>query len=477
MSIKAKLLISTLSEILLIIIFSSFLVVSSRQISQITANQSKASNIVKSITELRFVAFENLLHHDKRSFDQWQSKHNELARLLASYPASNAQEKSYVDNMSEQQKAIGPIFNKLQASYSLSVTGQNVLVQNQYQERLASQLISKQQIEISQGFKLADLKNHQALVVRQQTSSLAVAIIVLMFMITASNFVFVFASITKALRVLQSGARQISHGNLDYRISYKRSHDEFGVLAATFNHMAASLEQLDKVKSEFVLLVSHQLRTPATAVKGFISLFQDHYSDNLSEKQHELLRQANEENERQIKLINEILVVAQFDTGEMVLTKKPSDILRIVRSVVAEQQMTLETRGQIANVMQSNVLPEIDIDPEKIRIVIENLVHNASKFSPQGTQINIRLSADKRSIIIEVTDQGPGLGHLEIARLFKKFSHSANPGTVRAEGAGLGLYMAKQIVKMHHGDISVNSSIGEGTTFTVQLPRNNRHAS
>jgi signal transduction histidine kinase len=471
MSIKAKLLLSALSEILLIVIFSTFLVVSSRQISHITSNETKASTIVASITQIRFVTFENLLHHDKRSFDQWQSKHQELATLLFSYPVSNAEEKVYIDRISEQQKAIGPIFNKLHASYISSSAGQNGLVQNQYQERLASQLISKQQIEISEALKLTSLKSHEALVLRQQTSSLAVMIIVLMFLITVINFIFVFSAISRALLILQKGARAIVQGKLDYRIKYKRAHDEFGVLASTFNHMAASVEQVDNIKSEFVLLVSHQLRTPATAVKGFISLFQDHYADNLTPKQHDLLAQAYEENERQIQIINEILVVAQFDTGEMKLNKQPSDVLRIARSVVAEQKLTLEARSQQANIVQSSVLPEINIDPEKIRIVIENLVHNASKFSPQGSQITVKLQATKTLVQIQVTDEGQGLGHDELQRLFKRFSHSSNPGTLRAEGAGLGLYLAKQIVDLHHGKISVASVIGEGTTFTVQLPR------
>lgn len=472
MSIKAKLLLSTLSEILLIVIFGVFMIVSYRQTSHISTNEAKASSIVESITDLRFLVFDNLLHHYMRSFNQWQLKDSELAKLLASYPSTGPQEKSYVNNISEQQKAIGPIFSKLEASYSSQIAGQNVLVQNQYQELLASQLISKQQIEISEAIKLTSLKNHEALVLRQQTSSLAVIIIILMFIITAINFVYVYVSITKALRVLQKGSHEISRGNLEFRIKYKRMHDEFGALATTFNHMAYSLQQLDSVKSEFVLMVSHQLRTPATAVKGFLSLFRDHYAENLSDKQCELLKQANEENEREITLINEILAVGQIDTGKMSLNKEPSDVLRLVQSVVAELRMTLESKGQQANIIRLNVLPNIDVDYQKIRIVIENLVHNASKFSIQGAQINIKLHATKEVLIIEVEDHGPGLNHTDLNRLFKKFSHAANPSTIRAEGAGLGLYIAKQIVDLHHGKIAVSSIIGKGTTFTLELPMN-----
>ena len=139
MSIRTKLLLSALSEILLIIIFSIFLIVSSRQISNITATEAKATAIVKTVTEIRFVTFENLLHHDQRSYNQWQSKHSELADELASYPASDPQEKSVLASINQQHKDIGPLFNKLYASYATGGTSQKVIVQNQYQERQASQ--------------------------------------------------------------------------------------------------------------------------------------------------------------------------------------------------------------------------------------------------------------------------------------------------------------------------------------------------
>jgi len=473
MSIKAKLLLSALSEMLLIVIFSSFLVISSSQISNITANQTKASNIVQSISDAHFLTFEGLLYHSQLYIDQLQPENNNLDALIASYPASSTDEKAILRDIREQQNSLELIFPKLYASYSPQQTNQGDTAETPSETTLADQLISTQQTEISEALKLTNLKNHEELTLRQRTSSLAVMIIVLMFCITAINFIFVFASISRALRILQKGAHAIVRGKLDYRIKYKRANDEFGVLAATFNHMAASVEQLDTVKSEFVLLVSHQLRTPATAVKGFIALIRDHYSDNLSDKQRELIAGAYEENERQIKLINEILVVAQFETGEMTVNKRPYDLLRVVKSVVAEQQMMIESRGQQVNIVESTVLPEIAIDPDKIRIVIENLVHNASKFSPQDTQIGIRLRATNELVQVEVSDQGQGLGHTEMQRLFKKFSHSSNPGTLRAEGAGLGLYLAKRIVDLHHGKLSVSSVIGEGTTFTVQLPRNN----
>lgn len=473
-TIKGKLFLSAVSEIVLLIIFTMFLIASSRQVTTITASQTQATEIVESITEIRFVTFENLLHHDERSYNQWQTKHNELSNLLSTFPYADSHERILIENIKTQHKEIEPVFAQLVASYNQTDVNQNIVVKNQYQERLASQLVSKQQIEISSAFKLSDLKREQALMVRQRSSSLAVAVIACMLFITIINFLFVYASITRALEILQRGAHEISKGKFDYRIRYKRKSDEFGLLATTFNNMAANLEQVDKVKSEFVLLVSHQLRTPATAVKGFISLLADAYDTGLDNKQLELLANAYEENERQIKLINEILAVAQVETGEMKLNKRPTDLAAMVKKIFAEQHLTFQALKQNAILHKRGKLIQPVVDPEKIRIVVENLVSNASKFSPATADVEVTLEQRKDDILISVADQGFGIADEDTEKLFKKFSRVSNTATIKTEGTGLGLYLAKRIVMMHGGEINVKSVLGKGTTFTVQLPNNTK---
>lgn len=474
MPIRLKLLLSSLTEILLIVVFSIFLIGSSRQMSQLIASETKAHKIVEVITEIRFVTFENLLHHDQRSYDQWLSKHTELGTLLKSFPATNQREKTLLDNIKQQQKSIEPIFNNLFKSYTEPVPQQNVIAQNQYQERLASQLVSKQQIKISNAFKLAALKQAETTRLRQQTNSLAVMVIVLMFLITAVNFLLVNSSISKALAILKKGADEIAKGRLGYRISYKRHNDELGRIASSFNNMAASLQQLDRVKAEFVLLVSHQLRTPATAVKGFLSLIEDNYSEGLSTKQRELLKSTYAENERQIELINQILVVAQVDTGEMILQKKLTNIELLAEEVVKDQSIVLKTGKKTVRITQLKKIPEIMVDTDKVRIVLENLVHNAIKYSPEGSAIEVKLRSDAHHVYIDVEDNGIGIAHDDIGQLFKKFSRIAEPNVMRVEGSGLGLYLAKKIIDLHQGDITLKSKVGEGTVFTVQLPNNTK---
>lgn len=473
-TIKGKLLFSALSEIMLLLIFTIFLIFSSRQLSEITLAQTQASTVVQTITEIRFVTFENLLHHDERSYNQWVSKHEQLGLQLEKFPYKNSHERLLLGNIKTQQKEIEPVFAQLVASYAQTDTGQNIVARNQYQERLASQLVSKQQIEISSAFKLSDLKREQALMVRQRTSSLAVGIITSMVAITIINFLFVYASITRALAFLQEGAHELSKGKFDYRIKYKRKSDEFGMLASTFNNMAANLEQVDKVKSEFILLVSHQLRTPATAVKGFISLLANAYNSGLSKKQLDMLASAYEENERQIKLINEILAIAQVETGEMILNKRPTDMAQLVKSIFSEQSLTLQNSQQKTVLHTEGKLIQPVVDTEKVRIILENLISNACKFSPPKSKINVRVRQTAKVTFVEVTDEGHGIAAEDLDKLFKKFSRVSNEDTIKTEGTGLGLFLAQRIAHLHGGEINVSSLLGRGTTFTVQLPNNTK---
>lgn len=472
LTIKGKLILSAISELLLVVVFSVFLIASSRQINASTSAQAKATEIVKNITEIRFVTFENLLHHDERSYSQWQAKHDQLTGLLNDYPITSRHEQTLIETIRGQQITIKPTFGRLIASYSQPASGQNIATQTQYQERLASILVSKQQIEISAAFKLADFKRQETMTLRQQTSYIAACVIILMFLITGSNFIFVYASITHGLSRLQQGAGEISKGRFGYRIRAKRHKDEFGLLATTFNNMAASLQQVDKVKSEFVLLVSHQLRTPATAVKGFLSLLTDYDSKNLTADQRKTISSAYEENERQIKLINEILAVAQVEAGEIELDKQPTEIFGVLQDILAEQQLAMAAREQTAQLtVRSHHIPKLLIDAEKVRIAIENIIHNASKFSPDKAviEVELKLKRANHEVQIIVRDHGPGIAHSDLDKLFRKFSRISSPGTIKTEGTGLGLYLAKRLIDMHGGSITVDSTAGKGTVFIVSL--------
>ena len=225
----------------------------------------------------------------------------------------------------------------------------------------------------------------------------------------------------------------------------------------------------DRIKSDFVSLASHQLRTPATAVKGLISLLIEGYSGELDPGQMAHLKQAFIENERELELVDDMLDVAKFDTGEVVLEKTRIDVVQIINAVVTEQQALIRSRHQTITVTAPQLV-NVWADASKLQMVFENLITNASKYSPENGRILVSLSASATEARVHIKDNGIGIAAKDVGLLFKRFSRAANATTTRTSGSGLGLYLAKRIVDLHRGQIAVDSKPDHGSTFTVILP-------
>ncbi len=290
-----------------------------------------------------------------------------------------------------------------------------------------------------------------------------------------SVFVALFAArlITDPLITMSIAAAALSQGDLSQRVHQVRADNgdnEFGVLAHSFNVMAGNLERLDRLKTEFILLTSHQLRTPASAVKGFLSLLLDGYAKPLSAKQKELLVSAYEENEQQLRLVNQILSISQAESQQMKLSKTEVDLVKVAKRTVGElQALALEHKQKITMHASEKSIVAL-VDAEKLHMVIENLVSNAIKYSPDETEIAVLLECEANAVVVKVKDQGYGIDQHDMDQLFNKFSRLPNPKSVKAQGSGLGLYLVKKLVELHGGTIEAVSKPGLGTTFTVRLP-------
>jgi signal transduction histidine kinase len=306
----------------------------------------------------------------------------------------------------------------------------------------------------------------------QPLNQLADLLLLMLFIISVLIVFVAFylaRSLNEPILALAAVADKIRAGDLSQR-AHIRMKDEIGQLAGTFNAMAAQIQKVDQMKSEFVLLTSHQLRTPATAVKGFVSMILDDYAGPVSPKQKKLLEAAYVENERQISVINSILDVARLDAGEMVLERSMVDVREVLDVCARGQAPILKEKAQTLKVIKPKVPVVLWADPEKLQMVVDNFVHNAGKYSPEKTKITLELEAGAKHITIRVSDHGIGIAQKDISRLFKRFSRISGPGTANVQGAGLGLYLADKLVHMHGGKISVQSEVGKGTTFTIELP-------
>jgi len=300
-----------------------------------------------------------------------------------------------------------------------------------------------------------------------------------------NNLVVLFlGTLAIALSIALAAARNVSRrvvplfdmsiavtaGDFKVRVPVE-GRDEVAILAATMNDMAKQLEELEHAKDEFVALASHQLRTPATAVKANIAMLLDGYFGAVTAEQREYLQDAYDANEQQLEVIEEMLNVARIETGRLVLDRAPVDLRELAQQAAAQHRFGIADSGQQLEVQVPEHPVTLALDQKKMRMVLDNLVSNASKYSDTGARVGVRVSENPDGASVEVSDTGVGIAEEEQDRLFRKFSRVENARSVSAGGTGLGLYLAREIVRLHGGDIAVESEPGKGSTFRVVLPR------
>jgi len=231
------------------------------------------------------------------------------------------------------------------------------------------------------------------------------------------------------------------------------------------------IEKIDKAKSEFISIASHQLRTPLTAIKGYISMILEGTYGKLPEKQARPLENVYQSNERLIKLVNDLLNLSRLDAGKIEFSPELNYLEEIVSDIVEELRINAEKKGlYIRMVKPSEPLPKIMVDQDKLRQVILNIIDNAIKYTNKGG-ITIELKKLDGEEEIKVSDTGEGMTKKEIESLFQMFSRATAGTQLHTEGAGIGLYVARQFIEMHGGKIWAESpGKSKGSTFYIQLP-------
>jgi signal transduction histidine kinase len=191
----------------------------------------------------------------------------------------------------------------------------------------------------------------------------------------------------------------------------------------------------------------------------------------LSSGQQTFVERAYACNERQLRIVEDILRVAQVDLDKVDLHLQPTEITQIVADIVETQQGMILGRNQklILKLSEPHII--VNIDQDRFRMALDNIVDNASKYSHQDTTITVSvIKKGSSSVEIRVSDKGVGIDKSELPKLFQKFSRLDNPLSVQVGGNGLGLYWSQKIVALHHGTIDVSSKLGVGTTFSIRLP-------
>lgn len=230
------------------------------------------------------------------------------------------------------------------------------------------------------------------------------------------------------------------------------------------------LKELNAIKDEFISLASHQLRTPATAVKQYVGMVLEGFVGHITKRQRQMLKAAFESNDRQLKIVDDLLKVARVDQGRVYLAKLRCDIGALLEDIIAAQYSVFQERGQRLHFTPPKRKVMAEIDPALMRMVVENILDNASKYSPCDTSVEVGLEQHGKQTSVSVKDNGIGIYKKDLKKVFDKFARAESGGFASPDGSGLGLYWAKRIVELHGGTIEVDSRKGHGSVFTVTTP-------
>jgi signal transduction histidine kinase len=227
------------------------------------------------------------------------------------------------------------------------------------------------------------------------------------------------------------------------------------------------LREADRLKDEFVALISHDLRTPLTSITGYVELAleDDSVSDDVRSFLHVVARNA----ERLLVLVNDLLFVARLQAGEMSLEPEEIDLDSVVGESVAAIEPRAAAKG-ITLTCELEAVPPVQVDRGRMLQVLDNLASNAIKFTPEGGSVRISLRRDGDSVLLEVADSGIGIAADDQRRLFQRFFRAGNAVERQIPGTGLGLYICRVIAEAHEGSLSVRSELGRGSTFRLELP-------
>jgi len=247
--------------------------------------------------------------------------------------------------------------------------------------------------------------------------------------------------------------------------------EQYRVLSNSWEEKSKELDKLDQLKSDFVSVVSHELRTPLSISKEGISLILDQMLGQVNNKQKNVLNTAKDNIDRLAAIINDLLDISKIEAGKVELKKTLVDISGLVRETRRSWGTQANKKKQRLQISLPKETVNIYIDQYKIIQVMNNLVSNAIKYTPEKGKIKVALEDGKDGVKISVSDSGIGIDKEDLPKAFSKFQQFNRTAGAGSKGTGLGLIICKQIVEMHQGKIGIESQINKGTTVTFWLPQ------
>jgi signal transduction histidine kinase len=288
-------------------------------------------------------------------------------------------------------------------------------------------------------------------------------------------FTGLIASMRRPLEDLVEASGRLAGGDLETRVQVGGL-SETAKLGAAFNEMAEELQrragerdQLDRMKDEFVLTASHELRSPLTSVQGFAELLMLE-REKLTPGQAETVEVILDNTRHLTRLLNDLLDLARSDAGRLTIEPVATEAATLVEEAVRTMRAQFDARRQALRQEIEADLPQIDADRDRIRQVLVNLLTNANEYCPEGATIGVEVRRTGAEVEIDVIDDGPGIPQQQLEHIFERFTRGDAGETQRVGGTGLGLAISKSLIELHGGTIAAESVLGGGATFRVRLP-------
>jgi signal transduction histidine kinase len=282
------------------------------------------------------------------------------------------------------------------------------------------------------------------------------------FLLAVLGGYLVARALTARVKRLERAVRKVAGGDFSGRIE-PDSDDELGQLGAAFDDMQRQLARLDHARKQFIAQASHELRTPLFSLGGFLELLEDEELDEATRRQ--FLDHVRAQVERLSRLATELLDLSRLEAGALELRTEPTDVHQLARDVAGEFTPLAAQRGSELRVQLAGEAIEIECDPERVAQVVRILLDNALMHTPTGTGVVVSAARENGQVTLEVSDSGLGIRRQTMPHIFEPFFTSSD----RAQGAGLGLAIARELAERMSGELSVRSVPGS-TTFSLKLP-------
>lgn len=276
---------------------------------------------------------------------------------------------------------------------------------------------------------------------------------------------FMSRRISAPIHALSVATTRLGEGDFTQRVNFQ-GRDEVGKLVKNFNYMATELMQAEEYRRNLVADVAHELGTPVSDIRSYLEAIHD----GLMQPTQANLASIYEDILLLSRLINDLQLLAQADAGELNLFYQPDNLVRVITSAVASTQARVDGKGISLKLDLPAQFPAVEIDSQRISQILDNLLDNAIRHTPQGGEITVAARERKSDVEVAISDNGEGIPPEDLPRIFERFYRVDKSRAKTTGGSGLGLTITKRLVEAHGGKIDVQSELGEGTRFTFTIP-------